>query len=79
MIEAEKALVEELHIAFGLRCDWSASEGAYQLVTSTNAPDRSITPIDRYNIVGAHRTYDGVHPTLGAQYAIGQLLVNHLC
>lgn len=72
----ERQLVAELHAALGIGCRWRG--GAYELVGAAAAAAEPITPLDRFNIVG-HRSYDGVHPTLPAQYGVVQLLLNHLC
>ena len=72
----ERRLVAELHDALGIGC--RRRGGAYELVGAAAAAEVPITPLDRFNIVG-NRSYDGVHPTLPAQYGLVQLLLNHLC
>ena len=73
----ERRLVAELHDALGISC--RRRGGAYELVgAATAAAEVPIMPLDRFNIVG-NRSYDGVHPTLPAQYGLVQLLLNHLC
>ena len=59
--------------ALGVRCRRHA-DGAWGVTSARTG----ITPIDRYAIVGGRRR-DAIHPFFNAQFAIVQLMLNHLC
>eukprot|EP00308_Calcidiscus_leptoporus_P000113 CAMPEP_0119402544 /NCGR_PEP_ID=MMETSP1334-20130426/142932_1 /TAXON_ID=127549 /ORGANISM="Calcidiscus leptoporus, Strain RCC1130" /LENGTH=96 /DNA_ID=CAMNT_0007426477 /DNA_START=705 /DNA_END=995 /DNA_ORIENTATION=- len=71
--DVERKVFTSLHRGMGIRCDDSAADGAWQLFSK-----HGITPIDRYAIVG-QRKRDGIHPFFNAQFAVVQLMLNHLC
>ena len=70
--EVESRVFKSIHAALGVRChkhhsgDWAVSTHS------------GITPIDRYAIVGGRRR-DAIHPFFNAQFAIAQLMLNHIC
>ena len=72
----EAFVFASINNALGVRCR-KHSDGSWGLL-----PPRSgatpITPIDRYAIVGGRRR-DAIHPFFNAQFAIVQLMLNHLC
>uniref|UniRef100_A0A7S4BGA5 Uncharacterized protein n=1 Tax=Chrysotila carterae TaxID=13221 RepID=A0A7S4BGA5_CHRCT len=72
-VDVEKKIFRSIHKGLGLRCEKSDDAGGYELLST-----RGITPIDRYAVVGARRR-DAVHPYFNAQFAIVQLMLNHLC
>lgn len=73
----EPNVFRSIHKALGLRCH-----------RRTGAPERKdkwaltsplgITPIDRYASVGLRRR-DMIHPFFNAQFAIVQMILNHMC
>ena len=68
----ESRVFQSIHQARGLRCrkhdagGWGVSARG------------GVTPVDRYAIVGGRRR-DAIHPFFNAQFAIVQLMLNHLC
>ena len=76
----EENLILELHTSLGVECRRTSAADSYEFVVASPATDvPSVTPIDRFTIVGPNGTYDGVHPGLGRQFALVQLLLNHVC
>ena len=67
----EPAIVEELHTALGLRC--TQRWGVFELGSR-----HTVEPIDRYNVWGA-RKRDTIHPFFNGQFALVQLILNHVC
>ena len=64
-----------IHAALGLRCH-QAADGTYTHSALHSSP--IVTSIDRYAVVG-QRKRDGIHPFWNAQFAIVQLMLNHMC
>lgn len=71
--DVERKVFNSLHRGLGIRCDDSTADGSWELFSKFG-----ITPIDRYAIVG-QRKRDGIHPLFNAQFAVVQLMLNHLC
>jgi hypothetical protein len=70
--QVEARVFEALHKGLGVRCHRHMDH-------SWGITSRSgVTPIDRYAIVGGRRR-DAIHPFFNAQFAIVQLMLNHLC
>ena len=81
MHEDEPKVVEQVHSGLGLRCTpvrnagGGAAAAAYELESQ-----HGIVPVDRYNVWGLNpRKRDTIHPFFNAQFALVQLLLNHLC
>lgn len=70
--EDEPKLFASIHEALGISCSPTA-EGGYTLSSRAQ-----VVPIDRYNI-WKHRTRDQIHPFFNGQFALVQLLLNHMC
>ena len=70
--QVEARVFESIHNAFGLRCRRHADR-TWALTSRSG-----VTPIDRYAVVGGRRR-DAIHPYFNAQFAIVQLMLNHLC
>ena len=75
----EPFVFHSIHQALGVRCHrkatGSSADGGGTWGVSTRG---GVTPIDRYSIVGGRRR-DAIHPFFNAQFAIVQLVLNHLC
>ena len=68
----EARIFASINAALGLRCDRQI-DGKFALHSQ-----HGVMAIDRYAIVGP-RKVDEVHPFFNAQFAIVQLMLNHLC
>jgi hypothetical protein len=71
----EADIFASIHAALGLRCH-EAADGTYTHSVHHSSP--IVTSIDRYAVVG-QRKRDGIHPFWNAQFAIVQLMLNHMC
>ena len=71
----EADIFASIHAALGLRCH-QAADGTYTHSALHSSP--IVTSIDRYAVVG-QRKRDGIHPFWNAQFAIVQLMLNHMC
>ena len=71
----EADIFASIHAALGLRCH-RAADGTYTHSVDPSSP--ITTSIDRYAVVG-QRKRDGIHPFWNAQFAIVQLMLNHMC
>ena len=71
----EADIFASIHAALGLRCH-QAADGTYTHSVQHSSP--IVTSIDRYAVVG-QRKRDGIHPFWNAQFAIVQLMLNHMC
>ena len=71
----EADVFHSLHAGLGLRCRKQA-DGTYAHTVHHASPVAA--SIDRYAIVG-QRKRDGIHPFWNAQFAIAQLMLNHMC
>ena len=69
----ESRTFESIHRAFGIRCHKHATDGSWAF-----SSHKGVGVIDRYAIVGPRRR-DAIHPFFNAQFAIVQLVLNHLC
>lgn len=67
----EPKLFASMHDALGIACTRSANE--YEL-----SSQMGVVPIDRYNL-WKNRKRDTIHPFFNAQFALVQLIFNHLC
>ena len=72
-VEAE--VFASVHAALGLSCH-QAADGSFMHSVHNSSP--IVTSIDRYALVG-QRKFDGIHPFWNAQFAIVQLMLNHMC
>lgn len=72
-LNVESVIFKSINRAFGIHCHKRAQDGAWSLTSRTG-----IGVVDRYAIVGARRR-DMIHPFFNAQFAIVQLMLNHLC
>lgn len=70
--DVERNIFRSIHNALGLRCRKSA-EG---YVHSSQGP--VVSSIDRFAVCGP-RKRDGIHPLWNAQFAVVQLMLNHMC
>ena len=70
--EDEPKLFASIHEALGISCSPTA-EGGYTLSSRAQ-----VVPVDRYNI-WKQRTRDQIHPFFNGQFALIQLLFNHIC
>ena len=68
----EARVFDSVNTALGMRCRRHV-DGNWGLTSR-----KHITPIDRYAIVGPRRR-DAIHPFFNAQFAIVQMMLNHLC
>ena len=68
----ESRIFDSIHKAFGLRCRRHA-DGSWAFSSHSG-----VGAIDRYAVVGPRRR-DAIHPFFNAQFAIVQLVLNHLC
>ena len=91
--DVESTVFRNINAALGLRCrrrgaaEHKASMHAERAEGRTPphptgdfalSSRRGIVPIDRYSIVGPRRR-DMIHPFFNAQFAIVQLMLNHMC
>ena len=69
----EPRVFDSIHRGLGLRCHKHTADGTWAVHSKSG-----VTPIDRYAVVGGRRR-DAIHPFFNAQFAIVQLMLNHLC
>lgn len=70
--QVESRVFGSIHNALGVRCR-KHTDGTWGVSTRGG-----VTPIDRYAVVGGRRR-DAIHPFFNGQFAIVQLMLNHLC
>ena len=71
---AELKITRSIHRGLGISCH--ANRSSYHLQALSSSP--VITAIDRFNTVGLRRR-DFIHPLYNAQFAVVQLMLNHMC
>lgn len=71
----ELDVFNSIHAALGLRCK-RQPDGTYVHTTHPSSPIAA--SIDRYAIIG-QRKRDSIHPFWNGQFAIVQLMLNHMC
>ncbi|KAL1529222.1 hypothetical protein AB1Y20_000177 [Prymnesium parvum] len=88
--DVESKIFKSINTALGIRCRRRATDdrrpekaigsrpGGASDWTYALSTQRSVTPIDRYAIVGPRRR-DMIHPFFNAQFAIVQMMLNHMC
>lgn len=73
--QVELDIFNSIHNALGLRCR-KQPDGTYVHTTHPSSPITG--SIDRYAIIG-QRKRDAIHPFWNGQFAIVQLMLNHMC
>ena len=89
--QVEAKVFDSIHKGLGIKCHKHAAPtpSSTAVVGGSSTSDgggiswgltshNGIVPIDRYAIVGGRRR-DAIHPFFNAQFAIVQLMLNHLC
>ena len=71
--QVEPRIFHSINHALGVRCRRNATTREYELASRDG-----VVPIDRYATVGPRRR-DMIHPFFNAQFAVVQLMLNHLC
>mmetsp|Transcript_24789 Transcript_24789/g.68072 ORF Transcript_24789/g.68072 Transcript_24789/m.68072 type:complete len:237 (-) Transcript_24789:39-749(-) len=90
-LQVESRIFASIHRGLGIKClrrppNPSDPRPAKEIfspapgisITYEVQSSRQIIPIDRYAIVGPRRR-DAIHPFYNAQFAVVQLMLNHLC
>ena len=76
----EATIFQSINAAMGIKCrrtrGGASGGGGYFLAGAGRRAD--VIPVDRYAVTGLRRR-DAIHPFFNAQFAIVQLMLNHMC